>query len=306
MNPSLARMISISVFCGAAAVAHAEELNQADTTFGPQQVAMMVSVIKQARRAAPPQEPLLHHVRTVQFVERTRFAETEREQLRAFHRQFSAASQAPLPAEVACPEAQGYAQRILERLIEGSWLRQALQDADYPVQVAVTCGMADFPDAEIKAGVLEVSAELILAMSSEDEIAAMMGHELAHYTLAHEAQKLRTHGRLTHYATLMQSIDHEFEADAEGLILLANAGYDPHAAVDALKVMRAILQTRGWRGGAGHPDIDERIAKLQRQIAYADLKPVGRRTVGLSAIHDEIKQRALALLKKREGAGFSL
>ena len=305
MNPFTTRMITVTAFCVVALVARANGLDHPGTAFGPHRAALMVSVIMEARRAAPPLEPAPHHARAVQFVERTRFSETERAQLVAFHHRFVAQWQAPLPGEIACPLAQRYAQRILDRLIEGSRLRQAVQDADFPMQVVVTCGVADFPDAEIKAGMLEISAELILALSSEDEIAAMMGHELAHYTLAHEAQKLQTHWRLTRYAARVQSINHEIEADTEGLILLANAGYDPHAAVDALKVIRTIMHARGWQSNSGHPDIDERIGRLTQEIARAGLEQVPRRTLGLAAVHDEIKNRPRALLKKREEAASS-
>jgi predicted Zn-dependent protease len=157
--------------------------------------------------------------------------------------------------------------------------------------------VADFPDAEIKAGVLEVSAELILALPSEDEIAAMMGHELAHYTLAHDEKRLEVHARLTPISARTLSLDHEIEADAEGLILLANAGYDPDAAVDALKVIRTIVLARQLQTDASHPNLDDRIRKLQQQITKAGMQTVPRRVQSLAAIQEEIRRRPAALLK---------
>lgn len=303
MNRSIIRLSAVGVFCVVAMVARAEA-DHPGAEPGPNHAARTISALIETRSATAPQDSVPHTGKVVQFVERTRFSEMERKQLAALHQQLVAAAQVPLPAETACPLAQRLAQHILDRLIEGSRLRQVIQEADFPVHVVVTCGVANFPDAEIRAGVLAISAELILAMSSEDEIAAMMGHELGHYVLAHEAQKLQTHRRLTQRAARMQSIRHEFEADAEGLILLANAGYDPHAAIDVLKSIRAIVRDRGWQSGEGHPDIGERIRRLTQDLSHAGLSQTPRRTVGLAAIHDELKSRPRALLKKREATAL--
>jgi predicted Zn-dependent protease len=292
-----AKLMVLSVLFVTATAVCAVEPDDATTIYDMQKVAMALSVIKAGRRVEPQEDFRFNHSRAVQFIERTRFSQEEREKMRAFHKEFVQAWQAPFPAEVACPQAQRYVQRILDRLIEGSRLRQAMQLADFPVQLVVTCGMADFPDAEIKAGVLEISAELMLAMTSEDEIAAMMGHELAHYTLAHEAKTLAIYSQLTRFSARALSINHEVEADTEGLILLANAGYDPYAAVDALKVIRAILLARRLQTDAAHPNLDDRIRNLQRQIANAGMQTVPRRTQSLVAIQEEIRQRPAALLK---------
>jgi predicted Zn-dependent protease len=289
-----------AVLIATATVVCAAETDRATTTHDTQEVAMALSITQTVRRVEPPADLRFNHSRAVQFIERSRFTQEDREKMRAFHDEFMATGNTPLPAEVACPHAQRYAQSILDRLIDASGLRQAMLHADFPVQLVVTCGVADFPDAEIKAGVLEVSAELLLALSSEDEIAAMMGHELAHYTLAHEAKKLEVHARLTPYAARALSIDHELEADTEGLILLANAGYDPYAAVDALQVMRAIVHARSLQTDAAHPDLGDRIRHLERQISQAGLNALPRRTRGLAAAQDELRRRPLALLKRRE------
>jgi Zn-dependent protease with chaperone function len=291
------KLMGPTFFFAMVAVVCAAAIDQPAAAHDAPRAILALSVITAGRRAEPQEDLRFNHNRPVQFIERTRFSQAEREKMRAFHLDFVQAWQAPLLAEVACPQAQRYAQRILDRLIEGSRLRQPIQHADFPVQLEVTCGVADFPDAEIKAGVLEVSAELLLALPSEDEIAAMMGHELAHYTLAHGERRLEIHSRLTPFSARALSIDHEIEADTEGLVLLANAGYDPYAAVDALKVIRAILLARRLQTDAAHPNLDDRIRNLQQQIIQAGMQAVPRRTQGLAAIQAEIRQRPAALLK---------
>jgi hypothetical protein len=269
-------------------------------TLDAKSITLALSIPRLVRRVSPPEDLRFNPRKAVQFIALSRFSGQNRKKMRGFHDEFMADHAALLPAAVACPQAQRYAKGILDRLIGASALRQALHDADFPVHLVVTCGVLDYPDAEMRAGVLEVSAELILEMSCEDEIAAMMAHELAHYTLAHGAKTLEAYDRLTPYSYRALSISHEFEADAEGVILLANAGYDPHAAVDALKIMQAILDQRGLQSGSAHPDNDSRIRRLQEQIARADWMALPRRTRGLPAVQDELRRRPIALLRKRD------
>ncbi len=297
MDTCITKRTVPAVLLVTAAAVCAAATDQPATAYGTQKVVMALSVNKAVRRVEPQEDLRFNYSRAVQFIERTRFSPENREKMRAFHQEYVQAWQTPLRAEVACPQAQRYAQRILDRLIEGSRLRQAMQRADFTVQLAVTCGAADFPDAIIKAGVLEVSAELILALTSEDEIAAMMGHELAHYTLAHAEKRLEVHARLTVFAARTLALDHEIEADTEGLVLLANAGYDPYAAVDALKSIRTLMLARRLQTDAAHPSLDDRIRNLQQQIAGAGMQSLPRRAQGLAAIQAEIRQRPATLLK---------
>lgn len=300
------KKFATNLLAAAALFSTAMTLSAADTmrvaqARDAQPLTLALSVARVLRRVEPLEDTRFNRSAPVQFVDPTRFSQHDREKMRAYHDEFAAAINTAQPADAACPKTQRYVEGILDRLIDASSLRQAMQHADFPVHLAVTCGVVDHPDAEMKAGVLEVSAELILAMASEDEIAAMLGHELAHYTLAHGAKRLAVHARLTPYAARVMSVTHELEADAEGLILLTNAGYDPHAALDALKAIRTILHTHPLQSGAGHPDIDDRIRRLQQRISEAALIALPRRTRGLTHAQDELRQRPIALLQKREG-----
>lgn len=301
MKTFAAKLALPTIIFNTAMSACAAEADQATPAHDTPKMTVAFSTSRAIRRVEPPEDLRFNHGRSVQFVERTRFSQQDREKMRAFHDEYMAAHAAPLPAELACPQTQRYAEGILDRLIDASNLRPAMQGADFPVHLVVTCGVVDHPDAEMKAGVLAVSAELMLEMASEDEVAAMLGHELAHYTLAHASKTLEVYPRLTPYSARSLSITHELEADAEGLILLANAGYDPYAAVDALKSMQAVLHKRGLQSDSVHPEIDDRIRRLRQQIARADWIALPRRTRGLTAAQEEIKRRPMALLQKREG-----
>ncbi len=142
-------------------------------------------------------------------------------------------------------------------------------------------------------GKVGVYTGLINLASSDDEIAAVMGHEVAHVTSRHGGERMsqqmaaavggamtvaltenssnRDAWRLA-YASgaaagvlLPFSRLHENEADAIGLRFAANAGYDPRAAITFWQKMaqkNSGNSTPKWL--STHPPTSERIANLER------------------------------------------
>lgn len=142
-----------------------------------------------------------------------------------------------------------------------------------------------------KIGVYDGMMELV---SGPDELAAVIGHEVAHVEERHATERVNTQvatqtgvqiassaagaagvspeiaagilGAGAQYGlTLPYSRNQELEADERGLVYMARAGYDPKAAVSLWKKMQdgpsqpSFLST--------HPAPQERIARLQQQIA---------------------------------------
>ena len=133
---------------------------------------------------------------------------------------------------------------------------------------------------------------LIKLAESDDEIAVVMGHEIAHVTSRHGAERqsqamliglggvalgvgtrndenqqyyMLAYGLGSTLGTLAYSRDHETEADVVGLRFAARAGYDPRAAVSFWKKMAA--KETGGRPPkllSTHPPSAERIENLQR------------------------------------------
>jgi predicted Zn-dependent protease len=146
-------------------------------------------------------------------------------------------------------------------------------------------------------GKVGVYTGLIQLAESDDEIAAVMGHEVAHVTSRHGGERSSQHmaaaGIASFAATYMEANDvnpqkralilglygagatgvvilpfsraHENEADAIGLRFAAGAGYDPRAAI-------TFWQKMAKKSGGGepfkwfstHPPTAERIANLQK------------------------------------------
>ncbi|MCE5181091.1 MAG: M48 family metalloprotease [Betaproteobacteria bacterium] len=150
-------------------------------------------------------------------------------------------------------------------------------------------------------GFIGVHTGLILAAQSESELAAVLGHEIAHVTQHHLARIIakQEQGMVTSLAALAVAIlsarsnpqvanaamataqassiqtqlnftrDHEREADRLGLQTLSKAGFDPRAAASFFERMQK--STRIYENNAPeylrtHPITSDRIADLQNRL----------------------------------------
>jgi predicted Zn-dependent protease len=144
-------------------------------------------------------------------------------------------------------------------------------------------------------GKVGVYTGLLNMAATDDELAFVMGHEIAHVTSRHGAQRasatlvaagiglgadvltrnsehreliLAAYGLGATGGTLAYSRMHESEADYVGLRFSSYAGYDPRASVTFWQKMAA----QAGKGAkppellSTHPSDDRRIANLQAQI----------------------------------------
>lgn len=141
-------------------------------------------------------------------------------------------------------------------------------------------------------GKVGVYTGLIKLASRDDELAIVMGHEIAHVTSRHSGERLSqqmvAQGLSASAAALTEktaykdlaaaavpmaanvtllyySRDQESEADAIGLRFAAGAGYDPRAAAEFWKKMQAQSQGKEpFKWLSTHPPTAERIARLEQ------------------------------------------
>jgi predicted Zn-dependent protease len=138
---------------------------------------------------------------------------------------------------------------------------------------------------------------------TDDEIAVVMGHEMAHALREHGREQMAKQG-LTNIGTqavaafggdtvgslaksgaglltLKFSRDDETDADLVGLELAARAGYDPHAGVTLWRKMAAASKGAPYEWFSTHPSSDTRIATIEKNIAavlplYKEAKAAAR------------------------------
>ncbi|MFT3828776.1 MAG: M48 family metallopeptidase [Opitutaceae bacterium] len=150
-------------------------------------------------------------------------------------------------------------------------------------------------------GKVGVYTGLLALAGSDDELAAVMGHEIAHVSARHGAErtsqqlgaallgvgvtvatddaKYRDQIRLAYGlaatgTVLKYSRDHESEADHIGLLYMARAGYDPAAAIGFWRKMAAKSKGGSWMPEwlSTHPSDETRIRQLEAWLP--EVRPV--------------------------------
>jgi predicted Zn-dependent protease len=149
---------------------------------------------------------------------------------------------------------------------------------------------------------------LILAFDNEDELAAVIAHEIAHVTQRHHARSYEQQGnnalmtaaliaamllggsgdgQLASAAlasvtagSVQKQLDytraHEKEADRIGISLLANAGYNPYSMAGSFEKMARESRLYGPQGPEflrTHPVSENRIADAQSRARQFDTRP---------------------------------
>jgi len=133
-------------------------------------------------------------------------------------------------------------------------------------------------------GYVYVNTGLLKAIDNQDQLAAVLGHEIGHICnndLIHKMRSAALEQGLVSLASadrntllnlgvqlavdLPNSRQDEFNADAKGLKYIERAGYDPHAMVAFLS--KLLKEPSPPKFLSDHPGTQERIAVLKRKIA---------------------------------------
>lgn len=152
----------------------------------------------------------------------------------------------------------------------------------------------DSPNAfALPGGKVGVNSGLFKVAKNDDQLAAVIGHEVAHAIARHGAERM-SQGQLAQaggaavavatgsqayagaYGALAQvgfmlpnNRTQESEADHIGLLYMAEAGYDPRAAVDLWRNMEAAGAGGQMEFLSTHPSPGNRIKRLQELMPEA-------------------------------------
>lgn len=200
------------------------------------------------------------------------------------------------------PYVVNYLEDILDRV------KPALPPQPFPVRIQVMLDSSVNAFAA-PAGYVFVNSGLIELMQGEDEIAAVVAHELAHVSERHIAQNIEQSKKLSlvtlagvlagallgaggselgqalsigslaggQAAALKFSRDDEREADRIGLSFLTQAGYEPEAMMRTFQHMLQQMRMSGHNTPPAymltHPGLNERIGSVQDMVDSFQPKP---------------------------------
>jgi beta-barrel assembly-enhancing protease len=142
-------------------------------------------------------------------------------------------------------------------------------------------------------GQVFITVGLLKLLKSEDEVAGVLGHEIGHVVGRHSNEQMAkaqlsqglvnavvmaggsdygmTAGQIAQFVSQMKNTAYgrgdELESDKLGVRFMKRAGYDPHALI---RVMEVLKQSTGGRGPpeflSTHPDPDNRVERIKEAI----------------------------------------
>ena len=151
-------------------------------------------------------------------------------------------------------------------------------------------------------GIIFVSSGLLKTIQSEDQLAGVLAHEVAHVGHKHALQSIQRAqffngvGQITaatmegkkgqEFQNMIGSLQNtlfdkgldqnmEFEADKSALETVYRTGYDPNGFINVLQALKRIQSKSTQKGSwfSTHPPLGQRIQKCQAQLRhYPDAK----------------------------------
>jgi predicted Zn-dependent protease len=125
-------------------------------------------------------------------------------------------------------------------------------------------------------GKVAVYTGLLKVVENDDQLAAVLGHEVAHALAHHASERLareEREGRGLLAALREKKYDREQESEADhiGVFLMTFAGYDPREAVTFWKHMKRLSEQRGQVPEilSDHPSDERRIEQLEEWVPKA-------------------------------------
>ncbi|HZN24199.1 MAG TPA: M48 family metallopeptidase [Burkholderiales bacterium] len=176
--------------------------------------------------------------------------------------------------------------RIGQRVVE----RSSAVKTPYKYDFYVLADQRTVNAFALPGGQIFITEALLGLLNSEDEVAAVLGHEVGHVLARHSAEQLAKQ-QLTQQiigavvigsgsydaaqlANLAGSLIHmkhgrndELEADSLGLRLTREAGYDPRAMIAVMQVLeKASGGARQPEFASTHPSPANRIQRIREQL----------------------------------------
>lgn len=193
--------------------------------------------------------------------------------------------------EYADPKAQGIVKAIGNKLVNNTQAKNSPYQFDFHL-------LAD-PETinafALPGGQIFITVGLLKRLSTEDQIAGVLGHEIGHVIGRHSAQQMAksdltngllgavvsatadpygnsSAGAIASYVGNMVNMKYgredELESDKYGVKYMQETGYDPAAMVDVMEILKQASggADRPSEFQSTHPDPDHRIVEIKKLI----------------------------------------
>ncbi len=104
--------------------------------------------------------------------------------------------------------------------------------------------------------VIEVYSGLLVCIDNDDELAFVLGHEMAHAVEAYR-------GPWSIFSTFYNSKSYEYKSDLKSIDYMVAAGYDP---ISAIIIGNKIFSEPYWDWGSSHPKGSKRLLEMYKYI----------------------------------------
>jgi predicted Zn-dependent protease len=191
--------------------------------------------------------------------------------------------------EVRDPQARALVQKVGQRLIDGTAVRQS----PYRFQFHLLADPQTINAFALPGGQIFITAALFKLLESEDQLAGVLGHEIGHVVGRHSTQQIAKSELINGIAqgagvamsdghssgsmqiarqvagmiNLKYGRDDETEADSLGVKFLIEAGYDPEAMIGVMQILKDHAGKGPPQILSSHPDPGNRIEHIREQIA---------------------------------------
>jgi predicted Zn-dependent protease len=188
---------------------------------------------------------------------------------------------------------QDFLDQVCARLIDNS----EANETDWPFECHLLADEEMINAFALPGGQLFMTAALFNRLETEGQVAGVMAHEIGHVVARHAAEQMaeqqlaqglsgaaviaaydpenpnsglttaQMSALISNLVTMKYGRDDELQSDKLGVQFMANAGYDPRALVEVMK----ILAESGGPGGqpeffSTHPNPDNRIERILEVI----------------------------------------
>ncbi len=178
---------------------------------------------------------------------------------------------------------QNYVDRVGQKLVNNTIARSTPYQYDFHL-LADTETVNAFA---LPGGQIFITHALLSQLTSEDQLAGILGHEIGHVLGRHSAERI---AETEFWQTISQGAsvgadagglvaglgqnvllgngrDDELESDELGVRFMIKAGYDPTAMIEVMKILKAAAgPNRAPEFKSTHPDPENRIQKIEEAI----------------------------------------